>query len=238
MVAGRERPRAYFGLLLLLEVGARAALHRPGSGAVLRRVGSDDDPAVLVMVRCGAARVGAGDHPFVVYTSSGRCSCWSRSPARRSAHTFEVSQVAQLGRVDLALLGLRARVLHQGAALPAARLAAGRVSRVDAGDDRAAFGRDLEGRRLRPAALLPCRSSRALPTTGAGSSSGLGLVGLLYGPLVAFRQPDARGVVAYSSLAGADEPDHHRDLRAEHERVTGAIFQMVNHGSSRWPRSC
>jgi NADH-quinone oxidoreductase subunit M len=64
---------------------------------------------------------------------------------------------------------------------------------------------------------------------------GLGLAGLLYASLVAFRQPDARGVVAYSSIGqmnlvvigifalgpGGAFNDN---------GLTGATFQMVNHG--------
>ena len=64
---------------------------------------------------------------------------------------------------------------------------------------------------------------------------GLGLAGLLYASLVAFRQPDARGVVAYSSIgqmnlivigifalgAGGAFSDN---------GLSGATFQMVNHG--------
>jgi NADH-quinone oxidoreductase subunit M len=63
----------------------------------------------------------------------------------------------------------------------------------------------------------------------------LGLAGLFYASLIAFRQPDARGVVAYSSVgqmnlivigifalgAGGAFSDN---------GYTGAVFQMVNHG--------
>lgn len=64
---------------------------------------------------------------------------------------------------------------------------------------------------------------------------GLGLAGLFYASLIAFRQPDARGVVAYSSVGqmnlivigifalgagGAFSGNGY----------TGAVFQMVNHG--------
>ncbi|HKV67831.1 MAG TPA: proton-conducting transporter membrane subunit, partial [Gaiellales bacterium] len=58
---------------------------------------------------------------------------------------------------------------------------------------------------------------------------GLGLAGLLYGAVIAFRQPDARGVVAYSSLS-------QMNLIVigifvfNANGVTGAILQMVNHG--------
>jgi len=67
---------------------------------------------------------------------------------------------------------------------------------------------------------------------------GLGLAGLLYASLVAFRQPDARGVVAYSSvgqmnlivigifaLSAAGPTPGFSDTG-----LRGAEFQMVNHG--------
>ena len=101
---------------------------------------------------------GAATLQFVVYTLVGSLLMLvgDRGARASRAHTFELSAlIAPAARVDLALPGLRRRLLHQGAALPAARLAAGRLPRVDARGDRAALGRDLEGRRLRPAALRP-----------------------------------------------------------------------------------
>src|SRR4029077_2077465 len=58
---------------------------------------------------------------------------------------------------------------------------------------------------------------------------GLGLAGLLYGSLVAFRQPDARGVVAYSSFAQMNLIII-GIFALNVNGATGAIFQMVNHG--------
>ncbi len=58
---------------------------------------------------------------------------------------------------------------------------------------------------------------------------GLGLAGLLYGSLLAFRQPDARGVVAYSSV-GQLNLIIIGIFAFNSNGVTGAIFQMVNHG--------
>jgi NADH-quinone oxidoreductase subunit M len=64
---------------------------------------------------------------------------------------------------------------------------------------------------------------------------GLGLAGLLYASLVAFRQPDARGVVAYSSVGQMNlivigifslGPGGVFSSNG----LTGAEFQMVNHG--------
>lgn len=64
---------------------------------------------------------------------------------------------------------------------------------------------------------------------------GLGLAGLLYASLVAFRQPDARGVMAYSSVGQMNlivigifslGPGGVFSSNG----LTGAEFQMVNHG--------
>ena len=74
------------------------------------------------------------------------------------------------------------------------------LPRVAARGGGAALGRGLEGRRLRDAAL------RAAAVPGPGGRLAPVLlscraVGLLWCSLVAFRQPDSRGVIAYSSIA-------------------------------------
>lgn len=56
----------------------------------------------------------------------------------------------------------------------------------------------------------------------------LGTVGLLYGSLLAFRQPDSRGVVAYSSIGQMGLITLGIFLLTDHG-FTGAAFQMVNH---------
>jgi NADH-quinone oxidoreductase subunit M len=73
----------------------------------------------------------------------------------------------------------------------------------------------------------------------------LALAGLLYGSLIAFRQPDARGVVAYSSLGQMNlivigvfaslpstlQTGFGSGIGPAHDNgITGAKFQMVNHG--------
>jgi NADH-quinone oxidoreductase subunit M len=58
---------------------------------------------------------------------------------------------------------------------------------------------------------------------------GLGLAGLLYASIVAFRQPDARGVIAYSSL-GQMNLIVIGIFALNDNGYTGAVFQMVNHG--------
>jgi NADH-quinone oxidoreductase subunit M len=52
---------------------------------------------------------------------------------------------------------------------------------------------------------------------------------LVYGSLLAFRAPDLRGVIAYSSLAQIG-PDHDGRVRRERPRPRRAVLQMVNHG--------
>ncbi|MDX6548716.1 MAG: NADH-quinone oxidoreductase subunit [Gaiellales bacterium] len=75
----------------------------------------------------------------------------------------------------------------------------------------------------------------ALPLFPATAASwkwlflGLGLTGLLYASLVAFRQPDARGVVAYSSL-GQMNLIVIGIFVFNSNGYSGAVFQMVNHG--------
>jgi NADH-quinone oxidoreductase subunit M len=57
----------------------------------------------------------------------------------------------------------------------------------------------------------------------------LALVGLLWGSLVAFRQPDSRGVIAYSSIAQMSLIVLGIFVLND-AGGTGAAFQMVNHG--------
>jgi NADH-quinone oxidoreductase subunit M len=55
------------------------------------------------------------------------------------------------------------------------------------------------------------------------------LIGLIYGSLLAFRQPDARGVIAYSSV-GQMSLVMLGVFVLNDRGATGAAFQMVNHG--------
>jgi NADH-quinone oxidoreductase subunit M len=59
--------------------------------------------------------------------------------------------------------------------------------------------------------------------------AGLALAGLVYGSLVAFRAPDARSVIAYSSL-GQMNLIVIGIFALNADGFTGAKFQMVNHG--------
>src|SRR5206468_4466993 len=57
----------------------------------------------------------------------------------------------------------------------------------------------------------------------------LGAVGLVYGSLLAFRAPDVRGVIAYSSLAQMGLITIGL-FAANDLGFDGAVLQMVNHG--------
>ncbi len=53
MRSGRERPRAYYGLMLLLTRSHRRRLLRPGPAALLRLLGGDAHPALPPRRRVG-----------------------------------------------------------------------------------------------------------------------------------------------------------------------------------------
>jgi NADH-quinone oxidoreductase subunit M len=57
----------------------------------------------------------------------------------------------------------------------------------------------------------------------------LASIGLVYGSLLAFRAPDIRGVIAYSSLAQMGLITYGL-FAANSLGTTGAVLQMVNHG--------
>ena len=144
--------------------------------------------------------------------SSARSSCWSpRSPpacspprARHAAHLRALgapapAALARLAGLDLPVL--RARVPGQDAAGPVPRLAGRRLQGDADPRRRGLLRRPLQGRRLRVpadrAAAVPVRRG-PLPVARAGDRAGLDHLGA---PLLAFTTPDARLVVAYSSVA-------------------------------------
>ena len=171
--AGRERPRVYLALLLLLE--SALVLLFTAQELVLFYVGWEVMmiPLYVLMGVWGGESRRRATIQFVVYTLVGSLLMLVAIAVLgvSAPHLRALRADRAPARVDLALPRLRGRVLHQGAAVPAARLAAERLPRVDARGDGAALRRDLEGRRVRPAASSPSRSSRRSPTTGAGCSS-------------------------------------------------------------------
>ncbi len=146
---GRERPRAYFGLMLFL------------TSAVMGVFASQDlflfyvffeammiPLYFLIGVWGGPGRLGA-TVKFVIYTMAGSLLMLAAVIVfGLQQGTFDLVDRAP-ERQHLALPRLRRRVRGQGAALPAPRLAAGRLPRVVARGRRRALGRDLEGRDLR-----------------------------------------------------------------------------------------
>ena len=82
---------------------------------------------------------------------------------------------------------------------------------------------------LRAAADRDREVPRRRRTTGASSLLVLASISLVYGSLLAFRAPDFRGVVVYSSLAQSGlivlGLFANNDLGFD-----GAVLQMVNHG--------
>ena len=156
---------------------------------------------VLIGVWGGPGRLGA-TVKFVIYTMAGSLLMLvSVIVFGLSSRARSTSSTAGTSDSTLALPRLRGRLRGQGAALPVPRLAAGRLPRVVAGGGRSAFGRDLESGGLRLPPHLRSRSSRARRTTSGRPILALAAVGSVYGSLLAFRAPDIRGVIAYSSLA-------------------------------------
>ena len=164
--AGRERPRAYFGLLLFLTgsvVGVFCAqdllLFYAFFEAMLIPL------YVLIGVWGGAGRLGA-TIKFVVYTVAGSLLMLAAIIVYGLQQgTFDLTKMGH-EHERLALPRLRDRVRGQGAALPVPRLAARRLPRVVARGGRPALGRDLEGGRVR----LPADRDREVPRAGATTS--------------------------------------------------------------------
>ena len=86
-------------------------------------------------------------------------------------------------------------------AVPAAHLAARRAHRGAHRRQRDPGRPAAQDRRLRPASASWCRSSRRRPSTSAPSAMALGVVGILYGAVLAFGQRDLKRLVAYTSVS-------------------------------------
>ena len=147
---------------------------RAGHRALLRRLGGDDDPAVRADRRLGRRAAAAG-HADVLHLHADRLAA-DAGRRRLGGHPRQLVPDRRADRrrprLDLAVPGLLRRVLHQGAAVPAARLAADHLPAGGAGDDGAALGRDLQGRRLRPDRDRTAAVRAPTPSTCTGGSSG------------------------------------------------------------------
>jgi NADH-quinone oxidoreductase subunit M len=226
--SGRERARAYFGLMLFLDaaiVGVFVAqdllLFYAFFEAMLIPL------YVLVGVWGGPGRIGA-TLKFVLYTMAGSLLMLASVIVYGlSKGTFDLTQIGTSGS-DWIFLGFAAAFAIKAPLFPlhgwlpdayresspeVAAVLSGIVSKV------AAYGF------LRIAIAKfpgPTHDFRVLILT-------LAAIGLVYGSLLAFRAPDIRGVVAYSSLAQMGLITF-GVFAVNDLGLNGAVLQMVNHG--------
>jgi NADH-quinone oxidoreductase subunit M len=226
--AGRERPRAYFGLLLFL------------TGSVVGVFSAQDllvfyaffeamliPLYVLIGVWGGAGRLGA-TIKFVVYTVVGSLLMLAAIVVfGLQQGTFDLTRMGTSSN-DWLFLGFAAAFAVKAPIWPfhgwlpdayregpaeVSGLLSGVISKV------AAYG---FLRIAIPKFPGPTHDLRVPILT-------LAAVGLVYGSLLAFRAPDIRGVVAYSSLAQLGLITF--GLFANNALgLDGAVLQMVNHG--------
>jgi len=226
--AGRQRPRAYFGLLLFL------------TGAVVGVFVAQDllvfyaffeamliPLYVLIGVWGGAGRLGA-TLKFVVYTVVGSLLMLASIVVfGLQQRTFDLTQMGTSSN-DWLFLGFAAAFAVKAPLWPfhgwlpdAYREAPAEVSGLLSGviSKVAAYG---FLRIAIPKFPGPTHDLRVPILV-------LAAVGLVYGSLLAFRAPDIRGVIAYSSLAQLGLITF--GLFANNELgFDGAVLQMVNHG--------
>jgi NADH-quinone oxidoreductase subunit M len=224
---GRDRPRAYFGLMLFL------------TGAVVGVFSAQDlllfyvffeamliPLYVLVGVWGGAGRLTA-TIKFVIYTMAGSLLMLAAIVALGlTAGTFDLTSLEStnewifLGFV--AAFAVKAPLFPLHGWLPDAyRESSPEVAAVLSGVVSKAAG---YGFLYIAIFRFPEPASDLQPLL-----LGLAAVGLVYGSIVAFRAPDVRGVIAYSSLAQMSLITI--GLFALNDLgTTGAVLQMVNHG--------
>ena len=227
--AGRERPRAYFGLMLFLTgaiVGVFTAqdllLFYAFFEAMLIPL------YVLIGVWGGPGRLGA-TIKFVIYTMAGSLLMLASIVVSGcSQGTFDLVD-GGTSDSDWLFLGFVVAFAVKAPLFPfhgwlpdAYRESPPEVARV------------LSGVVSKAAVYGFLRIAIAqVPGAGRTTSSALILVlaaiGLVYGSLLAFRAPDLRGVIAYSSLAQMGLIT--LGLFAFNDLgLDGAVLQMVNHG--------
>ena len=216
--AGRERANAYYALMLFL-MGAIVCVFS-AQDLILFYVAFEAMmiPLYLLIGVWGGERRIAATFKFVAYTMAGSLLMLVSIVVYGLSHGFDLTTAAtELQR--LALPRLRGRLRRQGAALPAARLAAGRLPRVAAGGRRGALGPRLEGGRLRLPAHRPdqvprrrvARPARRCPPGALGGRARLRLAARLPGA----RLPRRRRLLE----PGPDEPDRARPVLGERARA-------------------
>jgi NADH-quinone oxidoreductase subunit M len=226
--AGRERPRAYFGLMLLL------------TGAIVGVFTSLDlllfyvfweamliPLYILIGVWGGPGRLGA-TLKFFIYTMAGSLLMLASVIAYGlTRHSFELSTSAGPNNLWI-FLGFAAGFAVKAPLFPlhgwlpdAYRESPPEVAAVLSG---------LVSKAATYGFLFIAILHLAQPTRDMRNAIlALAAIGLVYGSLLAFRAPDVRGVIAYSSLAQLGLITI--GLFATNlAGLNGAVLQMVNHG--------
>jgi NADH-quinone oxidoreductase subunit M len=230
MIAGRDRSRAYLALMLLLE--SALILLFTAQELVLFYVGWEVMmiPLYVMMGQWGGEGRRRATFQFVVYTLVGSLLMLvAIAVLGVTAHTFELAALTAhphestwLFLAFAAAFCIKAPLFPLHGWLPSAyRESTPEVTALLSGviSKAGAYGLIVFAVPLFPSVAHDWR----------WVFLGLGLAGLLYGAIVAFRQPDARGVVAYSSLSQMNLIVI-GIFAFNSNGVTGAILQMVNHG--------
>jgi NADH-quinone oxidoreductase subunit M len=228
LLAGRDRPRAYYGLMLLL-IGAIVGVFT-AQDLLLFYVMFEAmliPLYVLVGVWGGAGRLGA-TFKFVAFTMAGSLLMLVSVIAYGlSRGTFDLvdsgtSSSTWIFLGFVAAFAVKAPLFPFHGWLPDAyREASPEVSAVLSGivSKAAAYGFLRIAIAKFPGPTHDFRTPLLI----------LAAVGLVYGSVLAFRAPDVRGVVAYSSLAQMGLIT--LGLFANNSLgINGAVLQMVNHG--------
>jgi NADH-quinone oxidoreductase subunit M len=225
--AGRERANAYYALMLFLS-GAIVAVFT-AQDLILFYVAYEAMmiPLYILIGVWGGARRMAATLKFVLYTMVGSLLMLATIIVYGLSHGFDLTSSHLSGSVWLFLgfavaFGVKAPIFPLHGWLPdayresspeVAAVLSGLVSKV------AAFG-----------FLRICFTKFETPVHDLRELLlALAAIGLVYGSILAFRAPDIRGVVAYSSLAQMSLIV--LGLFSQNElSLTGSVMQMVNHG--------
>jgi len=230
--AGRERANAYYALMLFL-TGAIVCVFS-AQDLILFYVAFEAMmiPLYLLIGVWGGERRVAATFKFVAYTMAGSLLMLVTIIVYGLSHGFDLTTASTSGSVWLFLgfavaFTVKAPLFPLHGWLPdayresppeVAAVLSGLISKV------AAFGflRIVFTKFPDTAAGTPLHELRTLFLA-------LSATGLIYGSLLAFRAPDFRGVVAYSSLAQMSLIGLGLFSGGE-LALSGSVLQMVNHG--------
>jgi NADH-quinone oxidoreductase subunit M len=226
--AGRARPRAYFGLLLFLAGATTGVFVAQDLLVFYVFFEAMLIPLYVLIGVWGGARRSAATLKFIVYTMAGSLLMLVSVIALGLANgTFDLTELSTSGS-DWIFLGFLAAFAVKAPIWPfhgwlpdAYREAPAEVSALLSGviSKTAAYG---ILRIVLPVFPEPVADWRVVILV-------LASIGLVYGSLLAFRAPDVRGVIAYSSLGqmcliviGL--------VALTDSGLTGAVLHMVSHG--------